>query len=411
MAVNSQQMTLEGTFDPDFARTVQQEVDLGVQALSQGQPDMSITFFQSALQKVDADFPFYDHLKHNLLLAYKQRAEQLLANGRTDEATLLLKAALALEIDGPMADDPAFLRAFADAFQNLGLVFFENLQFRSCVECTRKALAIKPCPTYHVNLTNALAVLKEKPYLSDFTTRIRSEDLGKHIFIACLPKSASTFLKNVLVGLTGYRDIFSVFAAGQNEHELYLPILSEYAEQNTVTQQHCRASEANIHLMQAFGIRPVVLVRNIFDALISLHDFYKQGAYFNSYFRADFMDLDDEIQIDLLIDNVAPWYLQFVASWGLAEKENRLDIHWLHYEELITDKGGYIEALLNFYGIGVSGSNIRKMIDATEADERRNRFNKGISGRGTKILTDAQKNRIVLLTKYYPQTDFGHIGL
>lgn len=372
---------------------------------------MAITFFRSAQGKVKPDFPFYDPLSHNLLLAHKARIEQLLANQKIDEALSLLDDALELDIVGTMSGDTIFRRSFADAIQNLGLVFFEHLQFKACVECCRRAISIEPCPTYTVNLTNALSILKEKPLLSDFTSRVAEQDLGKHVFIACVPKSASTFLKNVLVGITGYRDLFAVFAAGQNEHDLFLPVLDEYADQNTVTQQHCRASEANIQIMQAFGIRPVVLVRNIFDAIVSLHDFYKTGAYFNSYFRGSFMELDDQTQVDLLIDNIVPWYLQFVASWDLVEKEKRLDILWLDYVDLTQNKEDSIENILRFYGLGAARTAIEKTIKTTEADARRNRFNKGVAGRGIKNLTKDQKERIILLTKYHRNTDFGRIGL
>lgn len=398
-------------FDYDFANLIQQEVDLGIKSLEQNNPDIAITFFKSALHKVSFDFPFYDHLTHNLLLGFKQRIEQLLANQKIAEAKTLLQNALKLQISGQMANDQFFLRMFADTFQNLGLVFFENLQFGECVECCRKAISVKPCPTYHVNLINALAILKKPSELSDFTTRIKPESLGRHIFIACVPKSASTFLKNVLVALTGYKDLFAVYAAGQNEHDLYLPTLTEYADAHSVTQQHCRASEANVQMMQAFGIRPVVLVRNIFDAVISLLDFYKQGAFFNSYFRADFMDLDDETRVDLLIDNIVPWYLQFVASWALVEKEKRLEIYWLSYEDLTKNKIAAVEQLLAFYGLGAAPASIRKTIDLTESDTRRNRFNKGVQGRGKTSLTDPQKERIRNFTKYHPSTDFERIGL
>jgi hypothetical protein len=231
------------------------------------------------------------------------------------------------------------------------------------------------------------------------------------MFVACVPKSASTFLKNVLVALTGYRDLFDVFAAGQNEHDLYLPSLIEFADVDSVTQQHCRASEANIQLMQAFRIRPVVLVRNIFDAMVSQLDFHRNGAYLNSYFRGDFLTLDETTQIDLLIDNLVPWYLQFVASWQLAEKEGRLEVLWLSYEDLTSNKTGSIENVLSFYGVGASEKNIEAVIASTEAEARRNRFNKGVAGRGAKALTDDQKSRIISLTRYYPDTDFSLIGL
>src|SRR4030095_12262521 len=58
--------------------TLQQEVDLGVQALRSERADMAVTFFQSALRKISSTDPFYDHLVHNLLSSYLLLTEQLL---------------------------------------------------------------------------------------------------------------------------------------------------------------------------------------------------------------------------------------------------------------------------------------------------------------------------------------------
>src|SRR5436190_9144407 len=300
--------------------TLQQEIDLGIQALSRESGDMAVTLFQSALRKLTVDQPLYDHLVHNLLLSYSLLIKKLLENGDRALALNFLSAALRLEIRGRMAEDATFLRKFAWAIQSLGLVFFQNNLPQAGLLCCRRAISVYPSPGFHVNLTNSLAATGERARLSDFTTEITAEQLGRHIFIACVPKSASTFLKNLLGSVTGYRDLFTVYAAGQSEHEIYLPTLREAAHLDTVTQQHCRASDANIHLMQAFGIRPVVLVRNIFDSVMSLLDFFNKGAWQTSFFRADGPSLDEETKIDLLIENVIPWYFQFVASWDLAEK-------------------------------------------------------------------------------------------
>lgn len=390
---------------------LQQEVQLGGQALQHGNAEMAVTFFQSALQKLTIEQPFFDHLVHNLLLSYQLLIEQLLDEKDTSLAGDFLRAALRLEIHGDMADDSVFLSKFAGVFENLGVVFFKHGLNEESLLCCRKAIAVHPSPGFYVNLTNSLAATRKPAKLSDFTSEIKSEQLGRHIFIACVPKSASTFLKNLLLNLTGYRDLFSVYAAGQNEHEIYLPTLRESAQFNTVTQQHCRASDANVHLMQAFGIRPVVLVRNIFDSVMSLLDFYNKGAFQTSYFRADWPKLDEETKIDLLIENVIPWYLQFVASWDLVEKQKRLEICWLTYEQLIADKPSSVLNVLEFYGLGAPRRGVEQRIREIESEGRKIRFNKGITGRGRSALSDAQKEKISRLTRFYPSTDFGRIGL
>ena len=412
------------SFSPQDGRTIdvpaasrnlysvlQQEIDLGTQALNRESADMAITMFQSALRKLTVDQPLYDHLVHNLLLSYKLVIEKLLENGDKALAIDFLRAALRLEICGRMIEDAQFLRKFAGAFQSLGLVFFQHNLSQESLWCCRKAISIYSGPGSYVNLTNSLAAAGERARLSDFTTEITPEQLGRHIFIACVPKTASTFLKNLLVSLTGYRDLFTVYAAGQSEHEIYMPTLREYAQTDTVTQQHCRASDANIHLMQAFGIRPVVLVRNIFDSVMSLLDFYNKGAFKTSYYRSEWLALDEETKIDLLIENVIPWYFQFVASWELAEKQKRLEIHWLTYEELIADKPSTVLKVLKFYGLGAARRGVEERIREIESEERKNRFNKGIAGRGKSGLNDRQKEQVRRATRYYPTTDFGRIGL
>jgi Sulfotransferase domain len=390
---------------------LQQEVDIGAQALKHASADIAVTLFQSALQKLTVDQPFYDHLVHNLLLSYQVLIEKLLKNGDTSTALDFLRAALRLEIRGEMAEDSTFLCRFAGAFQSLGIVLFQNGLNQESLWCCRKAISVYPSPGSYVNLTNSLAATGQWAKLSDFTTEITPDQLGRHIFIACVPKSASTFLKNLLVKVTGYRDLFTVYAAGQSEHEIYLPTLRESAHLDSVTQQHCRASDANVHLMQAFGIRPIVLVRNIFDSVMSLLDFYNKGAFQMSYFRADWSDLDEETKVDLLIENVIPWYFQFVASWALAEEQKRLEVHWLTYEELVADKPSSVLKVLEFYDLGASRRGIEQRIREIESEERKIRFNKGVMGRGSSGLNNRQKEQITRLIRYYPSTDFSRIGL
>jgi len=183
------------------------------------------------------------------------------------------------------------------------------------------------------------------------------------------------------------------------------------AHANTVTQQHCRASDANLHLMQGFGIRPVVLVRNIFDSVMSLLDFYNSGAFQTSYFRADWPALDENTKIDLLIENVIPWYFQFVASWDLAEKQKRIELQWLTYEDLVADKPAAVLKVLEFYGLGAPRRDVEQRIKQIESDERKIRFNKGVIGRGRSALNDLQQGQIRRLARYHPSTDFGRLGL
>ena len=392
---------------------IKTELDFGIAKLQQGDAETAVSVFKRALHMTPPHhFSAYGAVSHNLLIAYKQLIEKLLLADDITPVNPHLPEVFALELRGDMASDPEIRGRFADAFYDIGKLFYRARQYDAALAFVRRAIAIQPCPSYYVDLANALGMVKTRAQLEDYTRAYPPPQLGLHVFIACAPKSGSTFLKNVLVQLTQFKDLFSTYAALQNEHELDLPQLAKFGAVNTVTQQHCRASEANIHLMQAFNISPVILVRNIFDTVLSLLDFYDGGFTFSTFHgHEDYLRLSNEERIDLLIEYAVPWYFQFAASWQRAEKEGRLSLHWLSYEDMIADKPAALERVLGFYGMSAKKQDIERTIAAAEADHRNNRFNKGVAGRGQSGLSATQRKNIMRLARYFPSTDFGLLGL
>jgi tetratricopeptide (TPR) repeat protein len=398
--------------DEQLLRGLKTEIDRGVDALKQGDSAQAITIFQSALERTPVRLAAHDVLTHNTLTACKDEIERLLSKEEYEPIQAHLHDAFALRLQGPLANDIGFRTRFADAYYDLGKAFYRSRVWGAALACVRQAIGIQPCPSYYVDLTNALAFVKSTARLEDYAPALKPADLGRHLFVACAPKSGSTFLKNLLVDLTRFRDVFSVYAGLQNEQDLDLPQLARFATENTVTQQHCRATEANIHLMQAFAIRPVVLVRDIFDTVISLRDFYDGGFVYSTFFdREEYVRLSSSDRIELLIDYAVPWYFQFYASWERVERERRLEIRWLSYEELTGDAPATLERVLAFYGIAAQPRDIRRIVEARSADQRGNRFNRGIQGRGRAELDPAQRGRIESLARFFPGTDFSRFGL
>lgn len=395
-----------------IALQIQADVERGLGYLKNNFPERAVLAFKLAREKTQLGTQVFDVITHNLLTAYRATIEQLIKKNDVAQVNAYIAEVQNLALTSEMAKDDEFCGKFADTFKNLGMELYFGRHYEASLYFFRKAISIKPCPSYYVDLTNALAFVKSPARLVDYTTDYNPQDLGRHIFIACSPKSGSTFLKNVLVSLTGFKDLFSVYAGLQNEHDLDLPQIAKFGKSNTVTQQHSRASEANIQMMQAFGIRPIILVRNIFDSAISLLDFYTKGFTFSTFFtKEEFLDFSEEQKIDLIIDYALPWYFQFVASWQKVEKEKRLQIQWLTYEELIADKPSTIEKILSFYGMATDKNSIIKKINEIESDSEKNRFNKGVSGRGKLVLSEDQKLRIKNLAKHFPSADFSILGL
>ncbi len=233
----------------------------------------------------------------------------------------------------------------------------------------------------------------------------------KHILIACMPKSGSTFLATAMMEVTGYSSFFLAYEAERNEQDLYLPNVVRAMDFHTVTQQHLRATKSNLEIMSAFSIRPVVLVRNLLDIVVSIHDHLDRGLFAgpSAYFNEEFRKRDGEDRIDQIIDLAIPWYIYFYVSWCMAERNNLCDPLWLRYEDVLDDRIAAIGKVLTFYDLQKSDEEIRSALD--RASSRDTRLNKGISGRGMAMLSEEQKQRIVRLTRYYPEVDFSRIGI
>lgn len=331
---------------------------------------------------------------------------------RKDSTTARATIARMLALPAPPGTAPEILHHLADSLHHAGLAFFRAGLVADALPLQRRALAIYPCPAYSNDLINTLTLLREPSLLTDYCDTLPPSAIAPHLLIACQPKSGSTFLKNALCAVTGFRDVFLFHSSGQSEQELFYPSLLEFATVPTVTQQHCRATEANLQLLQAFGMRAVVLVRNLADVVVSLRDFYNSGAVLGTFFPPDrWKNLPPEQQADAIIDHIIPWHFQFLAGWQQAARARRLPILWLTYEELMADQATAVQKILAFYRLPSSPEKVAAAL-ATLADAPRlNRFNAGVSGRGREQLTTTQHTRLRHLASAYPDTDFAPFGL
>jgi hypothetical protein len=237
---------------------------------------------------------------------------------------------------------------------------------------------------------------------------------GEFIFVSAMPKSGSTFLARSLCQITGFEHTRLTYKFERNEQELYLPKLVDNYSRPIVTQQHTRATGPNIELFRRFEIRPVIVVRNIFDVVPSIRDYLlKEGVegFPSLYATEHFTTLPEEEQHDFLITFAIPWYFNFYASWFDAANDGRVETLWLTYEELVKDWAAGIRAALDFYGLEHTDAEVGSTVEAMQQRRQLTRMNKGIVGRGQTGLTQAQKDRITGMKRFYPWVDFSPIGL
>lgn len=235
------------------------------------------------------------------------------------------------------------------------------------------------------------------------------------IFVAAMPKSGSSFLARTLCAAMGYRHSYCAAGYSNIEQELYLPRLVDVYGKGTVVQQHVRANEPNVLLFDEFGIRPVVMIRNLFDVVMSVRDHMlneRLDDLPSNYPSARFAEFSDEKKLDYIVNFVMPWYVAFYASWHAVEAKAQLDFQWLVYDEIIEDWPETVRQVLEFQGLACPRDKITRIVDDLRAERNPTvRINKGVKGRGEASLNDRQKSAIVELTSYYPGVDFSRIGI
>ena len=234
-----------------------------------------------------------------------------------------------------------------------------------------------------------------------------------HIFVACMPKTASTFLTSVLARLTGFQ-VASLIMTLDNEQDMFVPAMGLLNGKDTLTFQHMRATPSNLYCLHHARIEPIITVRDFVDVVVSLRDMIEleqQREYFNALWPhpQEFLKMDRERQLDALIEIQMPWFYSFYVSWHDACRYNGFSARWLTYEQFSRDKPGAVGAILRRHGIERSRAQIEQACRAARTS--RNRVNKGGKGRGRAQLTDDQICRLHRMADYYPWVDFSPVGI
>ncbi len=238
---------------------------------------------------------------------------------------------------------------------------------------------------------------------------------GDRMFIAAMPKSASSFLLNALAAATGHQVTDLTTGNERQEQDLYYPKLVDSYGSRTITRHHTRATRPNLKLMRKFRIRPVILVRNLLDVIPSTldHLFNEGFEHFPFlYCNERFPELDRTSQIDCIIEMGLPWFYSFYVSWYDACAKGEIEAVWLTYEEMVGDWPAALRKVLEFYGLERDDTRIEEALAYTRRlDYEKIRVNEGRVGRGESLLSARQSQRIVDMARFYPWVDFSRVGI
>jgi len=282
-----------------------------------------------------------------------------------------------------------------DAVGNLTNLLISNGDYREAVDILQEFSRDNP---QHRYLMTNLSLARWRLRLTEAVAAEEGTSLCR-ILVACMPKSGSTFLTDVLSKLPGMRRAHLVAGYGRREQEFDLEQLINHSGLNYVSQLHLRPSQLTRELLAAFSLRPVFLYRNIWDVMASLRDHMHAHSLDWSMARIDpaFREWDELRQYQFLARAMMPWFIDFYVSWTV--EPDKLAVS---YEELMADPEGITGRIAAWAGLDTTAEDIMRALAETGHSAT---FNKGGSGRG-KAVPPAARADVEALARFYPDVDF-----
>jgi len=236
------------------------------------------------------------------------------------------------------------------------------------------------------------------------TTRRMLKVRRPHVLVACMPKSASSFLTEAIARLPGMTRAYLAWGYGWREQTLDVVALARRDLARYVCQQHLRYSGDVGEFIDEYRLTPVVLTRNLFDAVASVRDHFRNESTESPMapLGPAHAKLPDDALEELIAEMIAPWYVSFFVSW------QQVDCLRVTFDQVRETPQDVVKLVCQRAALDVSDEDVSRAVEAAQA--QRPRYNKGVSGRGGAISPRARE-KIIGLTRHFPEVDFTPIGI
>ena len=234
------------------------------------------------------------------------------------------------------------------------------------------------------------------------------------LFLAFAPKAAGTFFRQVTMHAINGALYRSSHAQGGRDGTPYLPnLLVYYLDEDLpeiVLHTHMQAFAANRQLLSAFGIRPVIMLRNIPDMLASFWDMLEadpvaRAQCLNCVVPDSFVELSHAQKADFILDIIAPWYASYFASWKSFADEAPEQVCVLRYQDFCQSPENSIQMALAHAGFAVSRNACTEALGKVWPHRSSFRYNKGTGGRAKSYFNARQLAEIARKLSHYPQLE------
>jgi hypothetical protein len=238
--------------------------------------------------------------------------------------------------------------------------------------------------------------------------RHHNQSVYPTIFVACCPKTGSTWLAYLLAEvLPGYHCYYPKFDRDRTKDGFYdvtPAMVQDLKNKLSTVHWHTPATQVNIEAMdRAFG-HYLALVRDLRDIIVSIYHFIQDApdsAFVDDGIAQDrpwnavspeILSLDKEACLDMLIEQVLPGLTSLSLGWVRHAQEHD-NVLLLQFEEVTQNAGVELKRILDFYGIPVPDADIEAAVLKLAPKPRQHKYRQGSAGNWANELTAAQQAR------------------
>lgn len=265
---------------------------------------------------------------------------------------------------------------------------------------------------------NAINLLFQRPetdgsFKGPVLAQMRAMGKRRPILLLCFaPKAAGTFFRQVASeAIQG--GVFRVtHAQGGRDATPYLPAFVacylDAAARPVVVHIHMQALAANRNFLDAFGLKPVIMLRSIPDMLASYWDMLDtdpaaRADGLNCLIPSDFVTKSREAKADFMVDILAPWYASYFATWKDYADAAPETVCVLRYDAFRAEPAATVHRALTHAGFAAPRAKCDEAVQAVWNNRDAFRFNKGVGGRADAYFSPAHHERLARMIAQYPQ--------
>lgn len=247
----------------------------------------------------------------------------------------------------------------------------------------------------------------------DLTEDLKNDKLAKEkkikcknhlFFIVGLPKSGTTWLEQLLIHTPGLIQLnksvlrkYPKFIKLPNDHDV-VPRMLTCAPKDKLSflKLHLTPNEKNIEILEKLNVKPIILIRDLRDMLISRYHHIISSPNHWSY--KQIKELPQDKQLLASIKSISPnsisiidYYINWITDWWDYSQKNKQNSLLIKYEDMKKDLPSVLRKIYNFYEYQITNEErgqaqeIIKIIDNQKKHhekDKQNQLNKNLNKKG-----------------------------